>query len=235
MNHRRPLALLLASIPIAVCLAVPPPARPEAAKPIPAAAKAALTRTLASAFRALPAPAKDFHEDREGGLREIAAGTSAWAVATKAPAEAKQVRVYERTVGEGDDAETVPLEVRVYVNLERALPEPLGSEGGALETFTHDGLPGMRASLAGVGASRVALPLSPEEMKDALTVVRLHVGAAEATPYLDEIAQGRRPPRTPWDERPARKASDVRTIVVEFQGPRAEVDRLAAAVKAAPL
>ena len=68
-----------------------------------------------------------------------------------------------------------------------------------------------------------------------MTVVRLHVGSADAEPYLVEIAQGRRPVRTPWDQSAARKASDVRTIVVEFRGPRAEIERLVKATGAAPL
>ncbi|HEY6572673.1 MAG TPA: hypothetical protein VI198_05075, partial [Candidatus Eisenbacteria bacterium] len=202
---------------------------------LPAAERKALERTLSKAFRALPVPAKAFQEDRAGGSREIAMGTSAWAVATKAPAVANQVRVYERRVGTGEDADVAVLELRVYLNQERELPEPLGSEGGTLETFTHEGLPGMRVSLAGVAPGRVALPLTPQEEEDALTVVRLHVGSAEAEPYLVEISQGRRPVRTPWDQSAARKASDVRTIVVEFRGPRAEVERLVKATGAAPL
>jgi len=202
---------------------------------MPAAERKALERTLSKAFRSLPAPAKAFREDRASGSREIAPGTSAWAVAAKAPAEARQARVYERRIGSGEDAEVVGLEVRVYLNLERTLPDPLGSEGGALESFTHEGLPGMRVSLAGVSAGRVALPLTPEEQEDALTVVRLHVGSAAAATYLVEIAQGRRPVGTPWDSQAARKASDVRTIVVEFHGPRGEVERLVKATRAAPL
>ena len=124
---------------------------------------------------------------------------------------------------------------RLYVNQERALPEPLGSEGGALETFTHYGLPGMRVVLADPTSGRVALPLTPEEDENAPTVLRLHVGAAEIEPYLVDVAQGRRPDRTPWDSRPALKASEVRTIIVEFQGPRGEVERLLKATPSAPL
>ncbi len=221
-------------------LSITLPAHAEAAKQggsLPAAGRKALERTLSKALDALPAPGKAFHEDRASRSREIAPGTSAWAVATKAPAEARAVRVYEGKIGTeaGDDAEVVGLEIRVYLNLERALPEPLGSEGGGLETFTHDGLPGMRASLAGVAPGRLALPLTPEQEANSLTVVRLHVGAAEIEPYLLEIAQGRRPVRTPWDSTPALTPSEVRTIVVEFHGPRGEVDRLVKATQAAPL
>ncbi|MEK7314920.1 MAG: hypothetical protein AAB011_01975 [Candidatus Eisenbacteria bacterium] len=229
-------ALGIATISLSMTL----PARAGAAKQgetLPAAERKALERTLSKAFAALPLPGKAFREDRASRSREIAPGTSAWAVATKAPTEAKAVRVYEGMIGTeaGGDAEVVGLEIRVYLNLERTLPEPLGSEGGGMETFTHDGLPGMRASLAGVAPSRLALPLTPEQEANSLTVVRLHVGAAEIEPYLLEIAQGRRPVRTPWDSSAARKASEVRTIVVEFHGPRGEVDRLVKATQAAPL
>lgn len=237
-NRRRVLAtaaLATAALALVSLLAGPVTAAATGtAKSVPAADRKALERVLANAFRALPTPAKEFREDRSSVEREIAWGTSARAVATKAPVEARQVRVYERRAGEGEEAEVVGLEVRVYVNQERSLPEPLGSEGGTLETFTHDGLPATRVMLAGVGG-RVALPLTPGERDEALTVIRLHVGADDAEPYLVQVAQGRRPDRTPWDDRPARKASEVRTIVVEFQGPRSEVERLANATPAAPL
>lgn len=216
-------------------LSAAPAAAAAAAKSVPSADRKALERVLAKAFRALPAPAKEFREDRSSRGREIAAPTSARGVATQAPAEAREARVYERRAGAGSDEETVGLEIQVYVNLERSLPEPLGSEGGTLETFTHDGLPGMRVSLAGVGSGRVALPLTTEEERTALTVVRLHVGAPEIDAYLVEVAQGRRPDRTPWDARPAKTKSEVRTIVAEFRGPRDEVERLAKATPAAPL
>lgn len=236
MNRRRHIAAFMALISMTLGHPGPLAAKPgTAGGVVPSTDRKALEKTLAKAFRALPAPSKEYREDRSSRSRTIAAGTSTWAVATKAPAEARQIRVYERRIGTGEDAEVVTLEMRVYVNQERALPEPLGSEGGALETFTHEGLPGMRVLLAGATSGRVALPLSPSDEPNVLTVLRLHVGAAECEPYLIEVAQGRRPDRTPWDTEPAKKASAVRTIVVEYQGPRAEVERLLQATKAAPL
>ena len=226
-------AIVLATL--APCLPTTHPASAGSKGAFPAPDRKALEQTLAKAFRALPVPSKKFREDRTSGTRTIEAGTSTRAVATRTAAEARQIRVYERRIGTGEDAEVVGLEIRVYVNQERSLPEPLGSEGGTLETFTHDGLPGMRVVLAGATSGRVALPLSPEEEQDALTVLRLHVGAADIEPYLIEVAQGRRPDTTPWDSHPARRASEVRTIVVEFQGPRGEVERLVKATSAAPL
>ena len=236
MRRRRP-AVFAALVSILLMLGLPGAlaAETSAPKSVPDPDRKALERTLAKAFRALPATSKEFREDRESGTRTISPGTSTWAMETKAPAVAQQIRVYEMNRGAGDDAEVVTLEIRVYLNQERSLPEPLGSEGGTLETFTHDGLPGMRVLLAGATSGRVAVPLSPDEEENALTVLRLHVGAAEVELYLVEVAQGRRPDRTPWDSRPAKKPSEVRTIVVEFQGPRREVERLLQATPAAPL
>jgi hypothetical protein len=204
------------------------------ARSLPSSDRKAMERTLRKAFAALQTPGKEFRLDAEGGSREIGLSSTTWAVATKAPAEAREARVYLKSGG-GDDADPVVLEVRVYLNMERELPEPLGSEGGVLETFTHDGLPGSRASLAGVEPSRVALPLTPEEGANALTVLRLHIGDSAIESYLTEIAQGRKPARTPWDQTPARSPSEIRTLVVEYYGPRAEVERLLKATAAAPL
>jgi hypothetical protein len=227
--------LAVGAIPATRARANEKPAGPTSARPFPTADRKALERVLRKAFEALPPPGKEFRLDTANGSKEIAFSTGAWAVATKAPAEAKEVRVYEKHAGSGEDAETCTLEVRVYLNMERGLPDPLGSEGGELATFTHDGAPAARASLAGVGASRVALPLTAEEGAGALTVLRLHVGAEAVEGYLAEIARGRIPPRTPWDQTAAKSPSEVRTIVVEFYGPRAEVERLLTSTPVAPL
>jgi hypothetical protein len=223
------------AIPSPAASTVEKPADSNPARALSGADRKALERVLRKAFEALPSPGKDFRADAESGTQEIALSSSAWAMATKAPAEAQASRVFEKRTGSGDDAETVTLEIRLYLNMERGLPEPLGSEGGVLETFTHNGLPGSRASLAGVEPSRVALPLTAEEGANALTVLRLHVGAESIEGYLGEIARGRKPPRTPWDQTAAKSPSEVRTIVVEYYGPRAEVERLLKATSAAPL
>ncbi|HET9952199.1 MAG TPA: hypothetical protein VFS09_10435 [Candidatus Eisenbacteria bacterium] len=227
--------LVAASVPDASAAGGEKPAGAPPARSLASSDRKSLERTLKKAFEALPSPAKEFRLDAENGTSEVGFAATAWAVATKAPAEARGDRVYEGRVGSGEASEPVVLEVRIYVNMERALPEPLGSEGGVLETFTHDGLPGSRASLAGVDPGRVALPLTAEETSNALTVLRLHVGAASIESYLAEVAQGRKPPRTPWDKTAAKSPSEVRTLVVEYYGPRAEVERLLKATTAAPL
>lgn len=213
--------------------ALPPEAAASAT--IRSADQATMKKTLSRCFQVLPTPAREFKRDRESEWTEIGlpAGADA-APGASSPAEASSARVYEgKATG---DSEDVPvLEVRVYINLERGLPEPLGSEGGVLQTFTHDGLPGMRVSLAGVDPGRVALPLTPAETENALIVARLHVGAAEIEPYLVDIAQGRRPTRSPWAQKAAERASEVRTIVVEYRGPRREVERLVRATTASKL
>jgi hypothetical protein len=184
----------------------------------------AMERAITRCFQALPAPARTFRRDRESDLLEIAG------------LGAEATRVYERRVTKGSDEDPVVLEVRVYMNREQSLPEPLGSEGGAFQPFRHDGLPAMRVFLAGVDpGGRVALPLTPEESTDALTVVRLHVGPPSAEKYLYEIAEGRHPDRTPWDDAGPRSLTEVRTIVVEYRGPRAEVERLLQATVASKL
>ena len=227
--------LSAAAVPPAAIAADVKPAGNPPGRSLPAGDRKSMERTLRKAFEALPAPAKEFRLDAKSGSKEIGLSASAWAVATKAPAEAREARVYESSGGAGKEAEPVVVEVRVYINMERTLPEPLGSEGGVLETFTHDGLPGSRASLAGVDPSRVALPLTSGEGANALTVLRIHVGDLAIESYLTEIAQGRKPPRTPWDQTPAKSPSEIRTLVVEYYGPRAEVERLLKATTTAPL
>ena len=227
--------LAAGAVPQARGAAEAKPAEQPRARVLPAADRKALERVLRKVFEALPPPGKEFRLESENGAREIAFSTSAWAVATNAPAEAHEVRVYERHAGRGNDAETFTLEVRVYLNMERGLPDPLGSEGGGLQSFTHDGVPATRASLAGVEAGRVALPLTADEEGDALTLIRLHVGAEAIEGYLADIARGRIPPRTPWDQTAAKSPSEVRTLVVEFYGPNAEVERLLRATPTAPL
>jgi len=208
-----------------------------ASTPIGAADKKAIEQTLAKVFATLPRPAKGYRLDRANGSREIAPATSARVLANVAPAEAAETRVYEKA-GTGDSSEeSVVLEVRVYINQERSLPDPLGSEGGTPQTFTQDGMPCLRVSLAGVDvdAGRVALPLTGEDEGNALTVLRAYVGAPAIEPYLVDLARGRTPATTPWDARKARRPSEVRTIVVEYYGPRAEVERLLKATRSGPL
>src|SRR5690349_3403458 len=193
-----------------------------------------LARSLANVFDALPRPSKGYRLDKDANAPEIATATTAWAIATKAPADAAATHVYERPKpGNADENDVV--EIRVYLNRERTLPDALGSEGGTLETFTQDGMPCSRLSLAGVTPGRVALPLRGDQDADALTVLRAHVGVVDVEPYLIEISQGRTPRRSPWDGEPARRLSQIRTIVVEYYGPRAEVERLMKATPAAPL
>lgn len=181
-----------------------------------AAERRAMEKVVSRCFGALPGPTRPFRRDHQSDFAEIAARS------------AEATRVYERRPAAGTDEDPMVLEIRVYVNRERSLPEPLGSEGGALQTFRHDGIPTTRVFLAGVGVDqgRVALPLSPQDEADALTVVRLHVGPPYAEKYLEEIAQGRRPDRTPWDGAAPLRGASVRTLVVEFRGPRAEVELL---------
>ena len=230
------LSLLIAgATPAVAASTADKPAGQTSAREVAATDRKALELVLKKAFESLPPPGKEFRLDAESGTKEIALSSSAWAVATKAPAEAQASRVFEKHEGSGENEETVTLEIRLYLNMERELPEPLGSEGGVLETFTHDGLPGSRASLAGVEPGRVALPLTAEEGANALTVIRLHVGAETIEGYLGDVARGKKPPRTPWDQTAAQSPSEVRTIVVEYYGPRAEVERLLKSTSASPL
>jgi hypothetical protein len=205
---------------------------------LPADDRAKLAHSLGKVFDALPHLPKGYMRDRRHDSKQFAFATTASAFAATAPAGASETHVYGKPAGTGPDAnkgEMVTLEIRAYINWERTLPEPLGSEGGSLQAFTHDGMPCTRASLAGVTSGRVALPLASNEERNALTVLRAHVGADSIGAYLTEIAQGRTPTETPWGDAPVRRPSDVRTIVVEFYGPRADVEALLNGTSAAPL
>lgn len=218
---------------LALALAMPAFAPPslaaKEAPTIPAKDRKALEGTLNKVLQLLPAPAKEFRRDREGDSREIAAtapprtAEGAWRV----PAGARTGRVYVKRSGAGDDAAETRLEVNVYVNLETTLSDPLGSAGGSLRVDLRDEAPFARHSLAGIDATRVALPLTEEEKANSLTVVRAYIAVPEADNYLADVIQGRRPDRSPWDGTQAKSASEVRTIVVEYHGPASEVQRLA--------
>lgn len=180
---------------------------------------------LMKAVAALPHPGKSFRLDPESTANDLHEGL---------PLGARAVRVFEKPARPNED-DAVSIEVRVYLNRERFLPEPLGSEAGPPVLLTQDGAPGVRFGLAGVDVGRVALPVDPTEAANSLTVARLFVGTASARSYLDQIAHGLMPDRTPWDKAGVGRPTDVRTIVVEYYGPRAEVDRLLKATAIAPL
>ena len=196
--------------------------------PTPAATRAGpgISVTLTRVFQALPPPSKRFRLDAEGGSRTIEIGH---------PTRAHEVRVYEQRTGSGDTEGTTTVEVRVTINGDLAFPDPFASESGTPRAFTHDGLPATRTTLAGAEDSRVAMPLNDEQRANVLTDVRLLVGPASAQVYLDAVAKGHRPEKAPWDGRSPKGANEIRVIVVEYYGPRAEVERLLAATKAAPL
>ncbi|HSQ59181.1 MAG TPA: hypothetical protein VLT84_01905 [Acidobacteriota bacterium] len=219
------------ALALAFLVSAPPALAAKEAPTIPAKDQKALEGALDKVLRLLPAPAKEFRHDREGDSREVAAtappktADGAWRV----PAGAQAGRVYVKRDGTGDDAVETRVEVNVYLNLETTLSDPLGSAGGSLRVDLKDEAPFARHSLAGIDATRVALPLTEEEKANSLTVVRAYIAAPEADGYLADVIQGRRPDRSPWDGTQAKSASEVRTIVVEFHGPASEVERLAAA------
>lgn len=220
---------------LALAFAIPALAAPalaaKEAPTIPAKDRKALESTLNKVLQLLPTPEKAFRRDRDGDSREIAAtappktAEGAWRV----PAGARTGRAYVRRTGSGENVVEARLEVNVYLNLETTLPDPLGSAGGSLRVDERDEAPFARHSLAGIDATRVALPLTADEMANSLTVVRAYIAAPEADNYLADVIQGRRPDRSPWDGTQAKSASEVRTIVVEYHGPASEVERLAAA------
>jgi hypothetical protein len=201
---------------------------------LPRQDRQALERTLDQVFRRLPTPAAGFRRDVEGDDREVTssaaprAADGGWLV----PAAARSTRLY---ASHGANDEDLELEITVYVNQEASLSDPLGSAGGALDMDVRDEAPVVRHSLAGIDEYRVKLPFTDEDRANALTVVRIYVAIPDAKPYLSALAQGRRPPESPWEGATAKRASQVRTIVVEFYGPAREVDRLAEKTAIAPL
>lgn len=201
---------------------------------VPRRDRTALEKTLRDVFETLPAPRKSYRRDREADDREVAARTpprtedGSW----RFPAGARATRSYARSFRSG---ETLELEITVYLNLESSLSDPLGSAGGSLRVEMRDKAPVVRHSLAGIDESRLEMPLTAEQTSNALTVVRAYIAVPEATDYLIDLAQGRRPSENPWQGATVKRPSDVRTIVVEYHGPAVEVDRLSDSTHVAEL
>jgi len=228
----RRLTIMAALAPALLALPVQGAAAPT--KEVPEKDRAKLETSLQEVFDLLPVPLKAFRRDKDGDDRDIASKTpprtedGAW----RFPAGARATRVFTRA---SDDGESLGLEITVYVNLEKSLSDPLGSAGGSMRIDMLEEAPIARHSLASIDESQVGLPLDKTQRDNALTVVRAYVATPEATPYLSDLAQGRRPAQDPWAGANPKRPSEIRTIVVEYHGPAAEVDRLAAATPVAKL
>ncbi len=199
-------------------------------KPIPAAERDRLSKALVAALAAVPAPAKPFALLEGESSKEIA-GDAEWDAAAKrwvAPGAASAERIYEVDGSEAERADTVPLEVRVWVNRGASLPEALQSVGGELKIFPLPDAPAVEASMIVLPTDSRVMPQSAAQIANALTVMRIYVGPDVLGKFLRDALE--KQSNDAWVLPPGGKPGDARWIVVELYGGKRAVEELAARV-----
>ena len=182
---------------------------------------------LASAERALPKPSSAFRLAPEGEVRTI--GSDAGKLDAPDgwnPIQAWLTRAYETRTATEDDERT--LEINLALNGERGLSMGLATVGGAVQILDRKGALFLRQSIIGAEeGSRVALPLSPEDEKRALTIVRAYVVPAQLEARLRKsVEQTEDLPRLGDPDVTARRPDAIATIVVEIRGERRDIETL---------
>ncbi|HEU5310354.1 MAG TPA: hypothetical protein VFV24_02775 [Candidatus Eisenbacteria bacterium] len=186
---------------------------------------------LASAERALPKPSSTFRLAPEGEERTV--GTEAGKLDAPDgwnPIQAWLSRVYETRTASEEDERT--LEINLALNGERGLSAGLATVGGAVQVIDRKGALFVRQSIIGADegpndGSRVALPISPEEAKRALTLVRAYIGQPDLESRLRlAVEKTQALPRLGDPDVTARRPDAIATIVVEIRGERRDVEAL---------
>ena len=182
---------------------------------------------LTAAERALPKPSSTFRLAPEGEDRQI--GTDAGKMdAPKGwlPIHAWVTREYETRTASEEDERT--LEMNLALNGDRGLSSGLASVGGPVQILDRKGALVLRQSIIGAEeGSRVALPLSAEDQKRALTLVRFYVVPQSLESRLRKtVEQTEDLPRLGDADVTAGKPNLVATIVVEIRGERRDVEAL---------
>ena len=208
-------------------------------RPLPAAARSHLLDTAKRALAMLPAPS-GYALDRE--LVEAVADEKAiWAgPAFGTPGTARAERSFDP---KNESAETPPtLEQRVFVNSQVTLPAGLASVGGSPKPFDVPGAVGVVVTTitdsedSESGSSeggRVALPLTPEQKRTAITIVRVLLANSKTEKlFRTAISEGAMPAWTP----PApKKPGEIQTLVIEIYGGKADVEAVAKRLPVAEL
>ena len=186
---------------------------------------------LASAERALPKPSSTFRLAPEGEERTV--GTEAGKLDAPDgwnPIQAWLSRVYETRTASEEDERT--LEINLALNGERGLSAGLATVGGAVQILDRKGALFVRQSIIGADegpndGSRVALPISSEEAKRALTLVRAYIVPPDLESRLRKAVEKTEAlPRLGDPDVTARRPDAVATIVVEIRGERRDVEAL---------
>ena len=207
----------------------------SANRPIPAAERERLSKTLDRARAVIPAPPKPFALVKDQSSREVA-GEAEWDDGAKrwdAPGSAALERVFEIPESETDTAETIPLEVRLWINRGASVPYALQSVGAAPTVVPHAGALAVEVSTIPAAAESRMMPQSPAQIANALTVMRIYVGPDALVTFLRDAVE--RQSEASWSPPPDGKPGDARWIVVELYGGKRAVEDLAARVDASKL
>jgi hypothetical protein len=208
-------------------------------RPLPKADRARLTDAATRALRLLPAP-KGYLLDR-GSVHVEADPRGLWDEARSTWLRAASAKA-ERSFDPADEADDAPpaLEQRVFVNGEVDLPRGLASAGGTLRPFPVQGAAavmvttiGAEGAEAGEGG-RVAMPVSPEEARTAITIVRVLLAdpKTERAYGAAAAAAGAGPEDT---RRAPRRPGEVQSLQIEIYGGRDDVLALAKRLPTAAL
>ncbi len=209
-------------------------------RPVPTAAVAGLRRSLAAALAAVPQPSSPYRLDRTSSVTRVnpAAGWDAAADRWAAPAEGSAERVYVAG-GDEDQEDGRTVEIRVFLNLEPSLPTGLASVAGEPRLVALSTAPAVEVTTIGAEeGQRVALPVTPEEAAEAVTIIRLYVGGPAVEQALRRLLAeetGESTNKPTHTMVPTRRADHVQAVIVELYGPKAEVERLARGVKVGAL
>ncbi|HET9253529.1 MAG TPA: hypothetical protein VFP58_15555 [Candidatus Eisenbacteria bacterium] len=190
---------------------------------------------LASAERALPKPSSTFRLAPEGEERRVGADAGkldapdGWN-----PIPAWLSRSYETRTASEDER---TLEINLALNGERGLSTGLATVGGAVQILDRKGALFVRQSILGAEeGSRVAVPLSPEDSKRALTLVRAYVVPPDLESGLRKrVQQTEDLPRLGDGDVTSSRPDGIAAIIVEIRGERRDVDALAPRIDIAAL
>jgi hypothetical protein len=200
---------------------------------LPSSAQTHLIDTARRALELLPVPS-DYSLDRES-VQAKAADTALWdkdQSRFRTPGTARADRAFDPK----DESAGAPpaLEQRVFVNQEVAIPSGLASVGGSPKPFDVPGAVGVEVTTitdsedSESGPSeggRVALPLTPDQKRTAITIVRVLLANSKTDKaFRAAISDGAMPAWTP----PApKKPGEIQTLVIEIYGGKADVEAVA--------
>jgi hypothetical protein len=195
-----------------------------------------IRETLTAAERSLPRPSSTFRLAAEGEERGVGkdAGKldepSAWN-----PIRAWISWTYETRAASEEDERS--LEVNLALNGEQGLSSGLASVAGDARVVPWKGALAVRQTLIGAEeGSRVAVPMTEEDARRALTLVRVYIVRPELELWLRRtVEETKQLPRLDDTHVVASRPDATAAIIVEIRGEGRDVEALAPKIDASAL